>query len=166
MTLNCCVYALLVWSWSSLYSSWNWQNGLDTIATCILEWYDCVYKLDLRAMKHFTYGCLQMANILHCIFHFVPKRICVHVCSKYVAVFSIFNQFHIPICWLCLNILAESINGRINANTDTNTLPYKFNSHCIDCWFVSNEMQIMKSTLLSLHGLCVCVVWNECFSRQ
>lgn len=103
MTSNwcmCCVFALLVWS--SLYSSRNWRNGLDTIAKCILKWYDCVYELDLRAMKHFTYGCFRLANISHCMFHFLPKRICVHVCPKYVAVFSIFNQFHNSICWLCL----------------------------------------------------------------
>lgn len=46
----------------------------------------------------------------------------------------------------------ENINGRrINANTNTNTTPYQFDSHCIDCWL--RRMKCKYSKAHSFHGL-------------
>lgn len=122
----------------------------------------CV-RAHLRAMKHFTYGCLRMANILHCMFHSAPTshtlvHLCVSVYSKYVAVFSIFNQFH---SLIRLAVLKASLQIASPA-TESTPMPIfyrtKFNSHCIDCWFASNEMQIKKNVLLSWWGIqCLCV---------
>lgn len=132
-------------------------------------------RAHLRAMKHFTYGCLRMANILHCMFHSVPTShtlayLCVSVFySKYVAVFSIFNQFH---SLIRLAVLKASLQIASPA-TESTPMPIfyrtKFNSHCMDCWFASNEMQIKKNVLLSwgvLQRLCMCVMWIVCLSRQ
>lgn len=83
------------------------------------------FLMYVRAIKYFTYRCLRMKNTLQCVLHFAsscslalsltPHIQTIYVCGKYVAVFSIFNQFH-NLIYLCLkDRFAKHLGRRTNA---------------------------------------------------
>lgn len=116
----------------------------------------CVY---LRAMKHFTYGCLRMANILHCMFHFAnqPHHVCAYeICCG----FLYFQPISQPlICWLCLkhpgtlkrtSMAADSTPTPIPILHRTNSIRIAYIAGYVE-WNANNEKH---ARLLAWHCFC------------